>query len=90
MRRGERPLTAEQLADLVNYVLGLPVRCVATNKILKDRIPLFVVRTWEAWHEGFHVQRWCEGVLITYQVLPRPNWWHGRYAVPPQIAAWVS
>lgn len=87
MRKAE-PLTPEQLTDLVNYILGLPIRSIITQKILTDRIPLVVVRTWALKYDRLHVERWCESVLITYRMMPRPDWWRGVYSVPRQLYVW--
>lgn len=85
-------LTPEQLTDLLNYVLGLPLRSLLSQKIVRDRIPVVVVRTWDKNYRQERVERWCDGVLVAYQVIPRPAWWRyaGQGTMPPWITRWAG
>jgi hypothetical protein len=54
-------LTASQLADLVNYALGLPVK-LGQRTILEPAIHPCVVSTWN-WKQRVKCELWCEEVL---------------------------
>jgi len=75
-------LKPEQIADLVNYVLGLPRRN-EHGKVIQEAIPVFVVRVWAWKRERRAVECWCNAALIEAHVIPkrRGKWQVGMPAV---------
>lgn len=74
-------LTPKQIADLVNYVLGLPIRRNGHHGwIRREAISACVFQSWE-WRERRKVVNWAESQLRHDGILLRYN--SGRHCDPP-------
>lgn len=70
-------MSAHQLADVLNYLLGLPRR--SKNKcVVQVAILPFVVMTWEPKRHRPSVEQWCDGQLAALGLVPGPPLRRGR------------
>jgi hypothetical protein len=94
----EHRLNAHQLADLINFTLGLPRMMytkTGTGIELTPEISPVVTGTWDR-HRSNYVTGWCERQLFIMKILPelrkgprragRPSAGHKEEAAPRELA----
>jgi hypothetical protein len=62
-------LRPRQLCDLLNYVLGRPIRGKTYEVV--PRINVCVVQSWDAGYQQASVERWCDARLEEAGVIPK-------------------
>ena len=78
---GPNSLTPPQLADLLNYVLGLS---------RGEKIPAIVVGTWAQKAERRRAEAWGELQLVTAGIIPRRRHQHHSVSRPWMLDHWVE
>jgi hypothetical protein len=81
-------LSPHQLTDLLNYLLRLPTRNGKT--IIRNTIPVMVVKVWSKRHERNSAERWCDCELIRVGILEKPKagpWWP---EIPKCLQHWAG
>jgi hypothetical protein len=81
-------LTPNQLTDLLNYMLRLPVRNGKT--VIREPMAVFVVKSWPIKPDRRRAERWCDCQLMQAGILEKPHAGRWHPEIPKCLQHWTG